>query len=202
MWGRGTAFVLDWKARAYLVSCYHVFGSSLGDASFKRSGRTVGLAAHPLPLKGRMADFGARSSPYDLAVIPIARLDAASRHFKLAAQPPLVGQPVWLFCLPWNHPRDEADLAFNALNGNPDAGSEETQTSYVAAIVTRSSNKALEFVYDAAPDITMTSGAPILDQNGDVVGINVGMTMEGGRGVGLATPYSALADALERYGSD
>jgi S1-C subfamily serine protease len=184
---RGTAFILDWNEHPYLVSAYHVVGLFPGVISLKKEAVLLAVAERPLWIKGSNgeAEGNSVSTPHDMSVVPVTSLPVASRHFKPALKPPRVGQPVWLCYLP--------------LSGSTPRVDQPMQCA--SAAVTRSTNKALEFLFDKAPVIDATSGAPVVDQDGDVVGINVGQVLGDGKARGYATPYSSLVEGLTKHGT-
>lgn len=71
---------------------------------------------------------------------------------RLAAIPPKVGEPIW--------------LAVSSGQGNSKRALE--------AVVVENTDKTLVFRFSARPDVRYSSGAPLLNAKGEVVGINVG----------------------------
>jgi hypothetical protein len=190
---RGTAFILDWRGRPYMVSCYHVFGSYPGDAALMRQETQLGEASGALNLGGGTATFHDNCDAHgEITVMPVKSLSVASKHFKLALAAPKAGQPVWLYHMSWE------DELSRKMSGASQYGIGSFQTFLTKGRVARSSDRALEVEYDGQPAIEMTSGAPVLDQNGDVVGINVGLCLRGNDSRGLAAPYQTLADAFAK----
>jgi hypothetical protein len=57
----------------------------------------------------------------------------------------------------------------------------------------------IEFAYDDATlDLTATRGAPIVDEDGRVVGSNIGMKTEGKKLIGVAQSATVVLAAVER----
>lgn len=191
---RGTAFIMDWEGRPYLVSCYHVFGGGDARVPLMRQAEVLAEASGRLPVPGRMGTFsGDCDASGEITIIPVTRLNAASKPLRLAAAPPRPGQPLWLFKMSW---QDEVERQAEGLT-QFSPGSFET--GLVKGTAVRSSDRALELAYAEFPSIDMTSGAPVLDQDGNVAGINVGFCRRGGALTGLAAPQQALAEAFRRY---
>lgn len=194
---RGTAFILHRDGRPYLVSCYHVLGDNPKGATLVRQRDRLGIAAGAVAFKGRTGRFrGNCEARGEVTVMPMTSLSPAARQLKLAPAPPQVGQPVWLFHMGWE------DEMSRRLSGNSQFSGRSFNTLLSRAVVTRSSNQALEMKFDSPPAIEMTSGAPVLDQNGEVVGINVGSCLRDGTVTGLAAPHQSLQAAFSGIRAD
>lgn len=190
-----TAFILDREGRLYIVSCYDIFENFVDDliqVSILRDDRRIAHAVRRLKVASRGASIEERDARADLAVFATEPYDAALRPLVLARQAPQVGQPVWIFFLRPEERQNDFDISVNG----PRTG--DWRGYMLRGIVTRSSNVALEFRYDSPLPNQTTAGAPILDQDGRVVGVNVGTLTDKGSRFGLAAPYASLVDIFQR----
>jgi hypothetical protein len=81
-------------------------------------------------------------------------------------------------------------------------GEPETKLLHAALVVTANA-QVLEFQYQNPNlDLTATSGAPVVDQRGRVVGINVGAKKGSGRLIGVAQPAAVLREVVKRALAD
>src|SRR5262249_14215142 len=158
-----TAFLIKLDGRLLLVTAHHIFGP---DAGLSRAyawnelpalvhgvvagspdGRSELSAAAPLSIPGAMA-----SSPgeyeYDVAAVSVTDAGAFA-VLELAEKQPQPGDPVYLLA----QTRGSAELR------------------HAAHVIP--SPRALCFLYEEQLDLTATSGAPVVDAEGKVVGINV-----------------------------
>lgn len=192
----GTAFLVEGGGQTYLVTAHHVFGQGGGlpvDIAWQDlparitglrcqplAGRRIWAAGAPLAIPGAAAGEN-EDALNDIAAFPIA-IDAPMRGFvlKLAAEPPKPRDTVWLL----------ASLA---------GGAPPSQMLHRATVAKVTANGGLIFLYDNPNlEIRATSGAAILNGNGEVVGVNFGGGAKNGRVYGFATGLPALRAAIVR----
>jgi hypothetical protein len=192
----GTAFVLDLPkpaARSLLVSALHVFGPdgglakqipaaelaqrasvvecrALASAETWHAGRALTIAdARPLE-PGYLKDVSA-------FILDSSTPATHPTHLRLAAAPPKAGDAIWLLA--------------QVLEGAP--GTELLHR----AVVRSSKDEALQYEFDnASLKLQATSGAPLLDVNGDVVGINIGAGASKGKVIGVGDSLASLRSLL------
>ena len=196
----GTAFVTRLQATtgsapspAILVTAHHLFGPDGGLPrqiagndlpAFVVSVRCEGLenAADVIAAKRplRVVDarpYSAPGNPRDVALFPLPAQD--SRSLLLSDEGVGLRSPVWLIA--------------RVAGGEPPA-----KLLHEARVATMNA-RWLEFDYrNPNLDLTATSGAPIVDERGRVVGINIGVRRAGGRLIGVAQPASVLRAAVTR----
>ena len=188
----GTSFLLkvDGADHPLLVTATHLFGPD--------GGLDAQIPWNELPSKAQMVKcttYGSGETWHADAPLAIpgahpgvdetAMLDVAAFPFsgsttqpalRLASRQPAVGDSVWLVSEIIAEPK-QAGLLHHA----------------VVAEITKS---YLLIVYDHPLGATATSGAPIVDARGDVVGVNFGGGVSKGRMLGVATSGAALTKAL------
>ncbi|HEX4304137.1 MAG TPA: trypsin-like peptidase domain-containing protein [Rhizomicrobium sp.] len=190
----GTAFVLDpGTAKPLLVTAMHLFGPDGGLPEQIEwnalPGRAISVDCTPLAegsvLKGgaALALPGAHAhAPGVLRDIAAFALNAAGPKPKsilhLADTAPRTGETVWLLA--------------QAVGGAP-----ATQLLH-RAVVGHSGDDTLQYFFDNKTlELRATSGAPVLDGQGRVVGINLGGgLLKDGRMLGFATPLKSIREAL------
>jgi len=190
--GAGTAFVCDYpEAKTQLlITAHHLFGPAGGlpakvawnemSAKIKQVD-AVSLhdpAIHFVSSKVVQID-GARATDStgvkdDIAVfaLPEARDRAA---LKLADKAPKVGDQVWLY----------------------GAQADSKVIELIPATVTMSSDEELDYAFGVpALKLRATSGAPVLDADGNVVAINLGSTTRRAKLVGFGNPMMSIRKHL------
>jgi hypothetical protein len=195
----GTAFVVRLQAGtasasppAVLVTAHHLFGPDGGlpqSVSWKDlptvvlSVRCLGLepsmdvisAGHPFRVE-EARPYSEKGAPRDVALFPLKAAD--SEYLLLSNDAVTSRRAVWLIA---------------AVAG----GEVATSLRHKARVLT-SSVQWLEFKYENPNlDLTATSGAPIVDERGLVVGINIGARKGDGTLVGVAQSASVLREALK-----
>jgi hypothetical protein len=192
----GTAFLVEGGGRTYLVTAHHLFGQGGGlpaDIAWQDlptkiaglrcqpfAGRRIWTTGAPLAIPGA-APGENEETLNDIAAFPI-QIDPPMRGFvlKLAAQPP--------------KPRDTVWLLASLMGGAP-----ASQMLHRATVAKVSANGGLIFLYDNPNlEIRATSGAAILNAEGQVVGVNFGGGPKNGRVYGFATGLPALRAAIVR----
>jgi hypothetical protein len=187
----GTAFLLQTEQRTLLVTAQHLFGPDGGaaadvpasevparvrmDVCVAFDGGARWRAETPLAIEGARPGFD-ENAMRDVAAFPVAGRAERLPVLRLASQPPAVGEAVWLVAQTIGEPSSSALL----------------HRGVVAAL----NDSALVFVYDAPISITATSGAPIVNARGEVVGVNYGGGEDAGRYIGLATGLGSVRTAL------
>jgi hypothetical protein len=171
----GTAF-----GTPYLITAHHIFGPLGGFSREYRPSELPGLiqrvlaesvddptasarAAGPLVLDAHPVRGQEASS--DVAAIPIEDVNKAG-ILRLARACPAAGETVWLLAEVWG-------------------GAPRTQRLHSATVLS-AGRDALLFTYDNTRlDLRATSGAPIIDSRGEVVGINVNVELRPDALVGI-----------------
>jgi hypothetical protein len=187
-WSAGTAFVIEWPGRnePFMVMPDHLFGPDAGleqqmtpDQIATDVCGAVGLSmqdkqtiivAGPCVKLPDAHPLGKEGTDKDLEVFPL-KPDQKCDVFELAEKQPQNGSPIYMFA---------------RLRG-------ETEPKMIPGKVVRSSDSELVYVFD--DDIfnaAGTSGAPIIDSDGKVVGMNVDETESKGKQYGFANPASAM----------
>ncbi len=190
----GTGFLVGVNGKTYLVSAQHLFGEGGGlpreipwqEMPSRVSGvRCSGFAdgrvwsaGSPIAIAGAAAGTDVEAMN-DIAAFPIALdADSSARALRLATAPAKVGDTVW--------------LVTRLLRGAP-----ETKLLHRAEVGRVTGGGTLLFVYDdPSVEIQATSGAPIVNARGEVVGVNFGGLTREGRTIGIATGLAAVRAAL------
>ena len=193
----GTAFAADLAGETLILTAHHLFGPVGGlpapigadelTGAVKRarfvdawSKEKVGTDTTPVRVPG--AHVMAQDGAGDLAVFRLpARFDRISagsqvpfHALPLAADDARLGDPVW--------------LAASVIGSD---------ARLHAATVVEVKPTFLFIAYAGAPlDLTATSGAPIVNAKGEVVGINLGGGLDNGKTIGAAGPVSAIRKNL------
>ncbi|HEY8025916.1 MAG TPA: hypothetical protein VIF60_15225 [Burkholderiaceae bacterium] len=191
----GTAFLLDVtepSPQTVLVSAIHLFGPAGGlpeqipaaDLAQKVAGvRCTALATHEVWFAGHALTIP-NAKPLDSGykqdvaafVFDSGKTDGQPVHLKLARQAPKVGDQIWLLA--------------QVAGGAPD-----TQLLH-RATVRQAKDDGLIYQYDnAALELRATSGAPLINADGDVVGVNLGGGNHNGL-VGVGDSLTSLRSAL------
>jgi hypothetical protein len=183
----GTAFLcsIPGADRVFLLTAQHLFGPACGldrQLTWKESPQ-----AFPVVTALSITDPKRFVTSADAVPIPGARAlddngyDADVAAYRVQTEPkqptlvmsadrPKVGDAVFL------HGRQRGKDTLDLLR----------------AVIRKSSATELEFVYDEKVALPGTSGAPVLNGAGDVVGINIGGDTEKGKTWGIAAPSQSI----------
>jgi hypothetical protein len=191
-WSGGTAFLLRVADRheALLVTCHHLFGPATGRER-QMSGEQIRAnvcAAVGLSMQDQKTIFvagnyilfpDARShdehgAERDLAAF-VVKSDKPPPAFEFAESAPQIGQKVYMF----------ARLR-----------SETEPRLFPAKIVQVELNWLLYTFEDKTIDLAGTSGAPVLDDQGKVIGMHVGGGAQHGELTGAANPAARMKENL------
>ena len=193
----GTAFVVRSPMRqrspSLLVTAHHLFGPDGGVPkqvawkdlpAFVRSVRCAPLTSARGILVGGRALAVRDARPYseagsagDVAVFRLHDSKARALDMRLAGA--VQGQNVF--------------LAARVAGGEP------PEKLLHGATIVGVSREWVDFAYDNPTlDLTATSGAPVVDQDGRVVGINIGVRTEGKTLIGVAQSAAVVISAMER----
>ena len=182
----GTAFVVQTPEGTFLLTAQHLFGpagdlprdltpaetkqfvSSVSATSLTHS--TVKLTSSDMLLIPSAKKFSQEDAGHDVAAFRLAKYQGAS--LPLAAALPGAGESVYLLAVP----RGEQKLRL------------------VPAKVIQAGENGLEYAFDEGKvNLGATSGAPVLNEKGEVVGINLGGGTLGDKTVGIADPVTSFA---------
>jgi hypothetical protein len=189
----GTAFVCEYpdSSRQLLITAHHLFGPGGGldsEIPWNQLNQviklTVGLSMHDasvhLVSKKALLIPGARPLDKkglndDIAAFELD-YDKTRSTLKLSKDAPKVGERVWLY-------------------------GRQIGSSFVELIpctVINSSPKQLDYSVDRKPfELCATSGAPVLNAEGQVVAVNIGGRQDGEKFVGLGNPSTSVLAHLE-----
>jgi len=163
----GTAFVVEYNNQHYAVTAHHLFSEAGGftrEYNWKElqnlvsgvsiqslSNSKIIYSAHKAtPIKGAKS-VSNWSGKNDIAVFKLKT--KPSKFLKLAESKPKIGEAVWLYGLVYNRP--------------------SAQLLHKATVVEYSKNWISYKFFDSELLLNGTSGAAILNENGEVLGINL-----------------------------
>lgn len=189
----GTAFVVEYNSKHYVVTAHHLFSEAGGfsrEYSWKELQSLVStvsvqslsnekikyLTGKAIPIKGAKS-VSNWSGKNDIAVFKLNKTPVKS--LKLAATKPKVGESVWLYGLVYNRPGD--------------------QLLHKAIVVEYNKDWISYQLSDSDLILNGTSGAAILNNSGEVVGINLSSEAQGGKLYGYGNPLSSLKSLFSTY---
>lgn len=191
-WSAGTAFIVrggDGKS-AVLVTCHHLFGPAAGlekqmsPEEIARDGRgAVALSMQDqklivvAPTYLKVADVRAmdrQGTDKDMALFAVKDGEKLAA-FEMAEKAANVGDVVYLFAR---------------------ARGADAPKLYRATVVESAAN-GLSYQFDETFDARGTSGAPVLDAQGKVVGMNLGGGDVQGKQIGIANPGTSVRQAIQ-----
>jgi hypothetical protein len=195
-WSGGSAFLLRGSDRpqTLLVTCHHLFGPATGldkqmtceDIAKDVCGavglsmqdrKTIIVAQTYLKVAGARP-FDDTGAEKDLAVFVVPEGEKLPA-LELAEGMPKVGDAVYVF----------ARLR------------SETEPKLLPATVSETADKWLSYTFkDKSIDLRGTSGAPVLDDKGHVVGMNLGGGEQNGQLIGVANPATSIRAAISAGG--
>ncbi len=190
--GAGTAFVCEYPEGKgqVLITAYHLFGPAGGlpakiawnemaakikqvDAVSMHDPAVHIISTNVIPIEGARASDSAGVSA-DIAVFALP--EAKDRAIlKLADKAPKVGDTVWLY----------------------GAQADSKVVELIPATVALSTDLELDYTFaNPAIKLRATSGAPVLDAEGNVVAINLGSTTRRAKLVGFGNPMISIRERL------
>ncbi len=181
----GTCFLAERSSGNAIVGAYHVMQYAKSETVVTLVSKVPELASgspEQLPLSGQ--ESASYNNPAttcdaagDLAGFRVLSSHEKSKALPLAATPPKVGEPLWVVQL---------------------AGGARTPTgvSLVRGVVAKHSNRLLLLKMDGRSNVKWTSGAPVVNQKGEVVGVNVGFAEDANGYHRVAAPTESLKALL------
>jgi len=191
----GTAFAIEIEGqeRLLIMTAVHLFGPSGGLSkqipSSELPAYISGVTLYDAFTEAELAKAGPMidlpdASPWnqkdtgDVAAF-WAQKDSNIGRAKLAQSPPKAGDAIW--------------LAASLIDGP------ERDQPLHRAIVRLSKKEGINFEYENPKlNLTATSGAPLLDSEGNVIGINVSVIDLGDKIFGTATPVGLIRTLLDK----
>lgn len=182
----GTSFLLQHKAATYVVGAYHVLGSAESDSKITLVSEIPELAvadgtAVEVPhqsegsYSSELADCRSRG---DMAVLRARQTAREAVPLELGYTPPIMGEPVWI-------------LQFKSPPGKSPKGA-----VLLPGKVAYHSNQLLAIKMVRSTDVAWTSGAPVLNAQGLVVGVNIGQYLNQEGTYRIAVPTQTLRDTF------
>lgn len=186
----GTAFAIEMEEKSLILTAYHLFGEAGGlekeipasdlpyvlkKVTFRDAYNDEFCGECEKVLKIRDADTYPNTDK-DIVAFYYGKNMNANR-LKLSSKLPKKGETVW--------------LAAPTIN--------DWETKLHKATIKTASNKAIYFEYEEEDiELTATSGAPILNASGEVVGLNVGGGNQNGKTIGVANPCTSIEKMIKK----
>lgn len=181
----GTGFVARFKENRVFLTAHHLFGPAAGLEHDLSPSEAKAFAAamvgssmnHPEVLLTSSAmlliptakAFDQNDATHDIAAFHLPQYQGPA--LSVSITPTKKGDKVYLLA----RPRGEEKLRL------------------ISAVVSRAGNDSIEYFYDESDvNFAGTSGAPVLNDSGDIVGINLGGGNHKGRTFGFANPAVAF----------
>jgi hypothetical protein len=185
----GTGFVLSLKDSVVFITAHHLFGPAAGLerdlapseakefaaalAALSMTHRSLVLTSSEMLLIPSAKAFDQRDAGHDIAAFRLSGYRGPS--LSTSEVELKKGESVYLYA----RPRGEKELRL------------------IHARVTRIGTDVIEYVYDeSGVNFAGTSGAPVLNEKGEVVGINLGGGDTNGKTFGFANPASSFASLV------
>jgi len=171
--------------RTLFLSCFHVLGDRpqgvLGFAGVSAEARPRMITSlRPLEIRAQAVSTG-RCAQGELSVFEIDELPRRTTRLRLTDRPVQRGETVYLF-----------SQAFG-----------DTSVRLYRARVSKAGRTCLDYVFDDdAIELGGTSGSPVLDERGQVVGINVAGYALGDHLHGIANPAANILATLKEALAD
>ena len=185
----GTAFAIEMEDESLILTAYHLFGEAGGlekeipatdlpyvlkKVTFRDAYNDEFCGESEKVLK--ISDADTSSTDKDIAAFYYGEKMDANR-LKLSSKLPKIGETVW--------------LAAPTIN--------DWETKLHKATVKSASNKRLIFEYEEEDIIlNATSGAPILNASGEVVGLNIGGGKQYSKTIGVANPCTSIEKMIKK----
>lgn len=189
----GSIFIVLYHGAFYAVTAHHLFGSAGGlsrEYSSEELGKLVRkvklrslddnrlnyTASEPIAIKGA-EPFSEETAARDIAIFKLDQMPTNSLFISTTA--PRLGESVWMYTSVIN--RDRSKQLFKAV------------------VVEYNKDRIVYAFEDSGIELNATSGAAVINWQGDVVGINLGGGRQGRVLFGIGNPLSALQETFENY---
>lgn len=189
----GTAFVVEYNSKYYAVTAHHLF-SEAGGFSREYSWKELQSLVESVSIQnlsnekikystGKAISIeGAKSvsnwsGKNDIAVFKLDK--TPSKSLKFSTNMPKIGEIVWLYGLVYNRPSD--------------------QLLHKAIVVEYDKNWISYQFSDSGLILNGTSGAAILNNSGEVVGINLSGGEQDGKLYGYGNPLISIKSLFSKY---
>ena len=186
----GTAFLVKWKdGKLILLTAHHLFGEAGGmkheysDTELRKAVKSVraeSLFGDAVITSNRLVDLPGAAAfenldlRKDLAAFAVDQAGDATA-LELASADPKPGERVYLLA---------------RASGSDDM--------LHPAVVKKATSEHLSYVFDDNVELRGTSGGPVLNAKGQVVGVNLAGDDDGGETYGYANPVTSVRSLVEK----